>query len=299
MRTNESGESPIHELRQSPVIVLGGTGMVGRFLVDRLVGAGVEIIAVSRKAQAPRPHVKWITADYTNLNLSADEPARVAFNAGPIWELPAALPALQRAGVVRVVAISSTSRFTKTTSPIKSEREVVEWLIEGEANTQAYCEKYGIAWTILRPTVIYAEGQDRSITRLATLIRRFRVLPVAGHALGRRQPVHADDLAAGAIAAAVSTAAENRSYDLPGGETLSYRAMCERIFEGMGYRPRIISVPPPIWRLGLSGASALMPGITTAMGTRMAEDLTFDPFEAERDFGWHPRGFRPHFKSVE
>jgi nucleoside-diphosphate-sugar epimerase len=148
----------------------------------------------------------------------------------------------------------------------------------------------------LRPTVIYAEGQDRSITRLANLIRKFRVLPVAGSAQGRRQPVHADDLAAGAIAAAVSAAAENRSYDLPGGETLSYRAMCERIFEGMGYRPRIISVPPAIWRLGLSGASVLMPGITTAMGTRMAEDLTFDATDAERDFDWHPRAFRPQFQ---
>jgi len=296
---NESEPSPLDELRQSPVIVFGATGMVGRFLVDRLVGSGVETIAISRREQAPRPHVKWITADFTNLNLGADESARVAFNMGPIWKLPAALPGLHQAGVVRLVAISSTSRFTKTTSPIKSEREVVDWLVEGETKTQAYCEKHGIAWTILRPTVIYAEGQDRSITRLANLIRRFRVLPVAGGALGKRQPVHADDLAAGAIAAAVSVAAKNRSYDLPGGETLSYRAMCERIFEGMGYRPRIVSVPPAIWRLGLSGASVLMPGITTAMGTRMAEDLTFDPTEAERDFGWRPRGFRPHFKRVE
>lgn len=297
--SNESEVSPLRELRQSPVIVLGATGMVGRFLVDRLVGAGVETIAVSRRAQSPRPHVKWITADFTNLNLGADQSARVAFNMGPIWKLPGALPALCNAGVVRLVAISSTSRFTKTTSPIKSEREVVDWLIEGEAKTQAYCEERGIAWTILRPTVIYAEGQDRSITRLANLIRRFRMLPVAGEALGRRQPVHADDLAGGAIAAAVSAAAVNRSYNLPGGETLTYRAMCERIFEGLGYRPRIISVPPQIWRLGLSGATLLMPGITTAMGSRMAEDLTFDPTDAKRDFGWHPRGFRPDFKSAE
>ena len=293
---NESEVSTLRDLRQSPAIVFGATGMVGRFLVDRLVGGGVETIAISRRAQAARPRVKWITADFTNLDLGAHDHARVAFNMGPIWKLPAALPALHEAGVVRVVAISSTSRFTKTTSPIKSEREVVGWLIDGETQTQEYCEKHGIAWTILRPTVIYAEGQDRSITRLANLIRRFRVLPVAGRARGRRQPVHADDLAAGAIAAAVSAAAENRAYDLPGGETLTYHAMCERIFEGLGYPPRIISIPPALWRLGMSGASVLMPGITTAMGTRMAEDLTFDAAAAERDFGWHPRGFRPQFQ---
>lgn len=294
--TEDPGVSPLQGLRQSPVVVLGATGMVGRFLVDRLVLAGVEVIAVSRSAQSLRPHVQWITADFEHLKLEAADSARVAFSMGPIWELPNAIPALHRAGAVRLVAISSTSRFTKTASPVESEREVVGWLIEGEAKTQVACEEHGIAWTILRPTVIYAEGQDRSITRLANLIRRFRMLPVAGDALGRRQPVHADDLAGGAIDAAASAATANRSYNLPGGETLTYRAMCERIFEGLGYRPLVISVPPQLWRLGLSGASLLMPGITTAMGSRMADDLIFDSTEAERDFGWHPRGFRPDFK---
>jgi len=294
--TSEPNVPLIDELRKSPAVVLGGTGMVGRFLIGHLTDAGVEIIASTRQVLAPRARVRWVTADYAALRLGPTDSPRVAFNMGPIWELPSALPALQDAGVRRLVTLSSTSRFTKAASPIKYEREVAGWLIEGEQKTQAYCELHQIAWTILRPTVIYAEGLDRSITRLANLIQKFRVLPVAGDALGRRQPVHADDLALGAIAAAMSPAAENRAYDLPGGETLTYRAMCERIFEGMGYRPRVVPVPPLAWRIGMSGASLFMPGITTAMGSRMAEDLVFDGTDAGRDFGWHPRGFRPVFK---
>jgi nucleoside-diphosphate-sugar epimerase len=232
-----------------------------------------------------------------DLSLPPDELPRVVFSAGPIWLLPAALPVLHRAGIVRLVAFSSTSRYTKEMSPISAEREVVRLLIGGETATRDYCDNHAIAWTILRPTVIYSEGQDHSITRLANLIRRFRLLPLAGDGLGKRQPVHADDLAAGAIAAALSAATENRSYDVPGGETLSYRAMCERIFEAMDYQPRIVSVPPRVWRMGLSAAALVMPGITTAMGSRMAEDLTFDATEAQRDFGWRPRGFRPRFNS--
>jgi uncharacterized protein YbjT (DUF2867 family) len=143
--------------------------------------------------------------------------------------------------------------------------------------------------------VIYAEGRDRSITRLANLVRRFHMLPLAGDAHGKRQPVHADDLAAGAIAAAASPATNNRAYDLPGGETLSYHSMVERIFEGLGRRPRVISIPPPLWRAGLSLASILMSGVTTEMGSRMTEDLVFDAGPAERDFAWRPRGFRPRF----
>jgi len=236
-----------------------------------------------------------MTADFANVDLAGQAPVRFAFNIGPIWQLPQAIPALQRAGVTRLVTTSSTSRFTKTTSPIESERDVARWLIEGEDKTQVACEEHGIAWTILRPTVIYAEGKDRSITRLANLIRSFRVLPLAGGAPGRRQPVHADDLAGGLIDAAVSRATANRSYNVPGGDTLTYREMCERIFEGLGYRSRIISVPPSIWRMGLLAASLIMPGMTTAMGSRMAEDLTFDATDAVLDFSWKPREFRPQF----
>lgn len=281
--------------RQSSPIVLGATSLVGEFLLNRLVDAGVEVIGLSRVPQALRPGVTWLTGDLRTLDLPDERQARSAFSLSPIWHLPASLPALHRYGVIRLVAFSSTSLFTKADSPVASERYVARLLMKGEAQTQAFCQEHGITWTILRPTVIYAEGKDRSITRLAGLIRRVRWMPLAGDAVGRRQPVHADDLAAGAIAAAASPATANRAYEVPGGETLTYRAMIERIFEGMGRSPRIVSVPPPIWRLGISLASARMSGVTTEMGSRMSQDLVFDSSAAERDFDWRPRGFRPQF----
>jgi nucleoside-diphosphate-sugar epimerase len=279
----------------SPVIVLGATSLVGRFLIKRLVDTKVEVLAISRRPQAPKAGVTWIVGDLTALDLRLDETTQLAFSVSPIWLLPHALPILKAVGVRRLVVFSSTSRFTKERSPIASERAVAGFLATGEAETRSYCEKHAIAWTILRPTLIYAEGQDRNITRLAHVIRRFGVLPLAGDGAGQRQPVHADDLAVGALAAAGSTAAENRAYDVPGGETLSYRLMSERIFQGLGRSPRIVSVPPAVWRLAFTFISPLLPGITTAMGSRMAEDLIFDPAAAERDFLWKPRGFQPVF----
>src|SRR5450755_1937453 len=105
------------------------------------------------------------------------------------------------------------------------------------------CERSNIAWTILRPTLIYAEGRDTNITPLSRLIRRFGFMPLVGGAPGLRQPVHAEDLAIGAIAAASSPAAANKFYSLPGGETLSYREMIGRIFDGLRLPRRTISVP--------------------------------------------------------
>ncbi len=33
----------------------------------------------------------------------------------------------------------------------------------------ATCERYNVGWTILRPTLIYAEGRDGNVSRLARL----------------------------------------------------------------------------------------------------------------------------------
>jgi nucleoside-diphosphate-sugar epimerase len=121
--------------------------------------------------------------------------------------------------MTRLVAFSSTSRFTKQTSDVPEERAVAASLAEAEAEVERFCAEQGVAWTILRPTLIYDEGRDGNVSRLAGLIRRFGVLPLSGGGEGLRQPVHAEDLAVGALRAAGSPAAENKAYDLVGGET--------------------------------------------------------------------------------
>lgn len=281
------------------VLVLGATSLVGRFLLPRLQGGVVCALSRSPPSDAPAGAV-WIAGDLTDPDLPARLPeVATVFSLMPIWLIPPVLPVLKAKGVRRVVAFSSTSRFTKENSPEASERATAWKLAAGEAATMAACEAAGADWTILRPTLIYAEGRDGNVSRLARLIARFGALPLAGHGEGLRQPVHADDLAIGALAAATSDAARNRAYDLPGGETLSYRDMAGRVFEALGKRPRMVSVPPLAWKLGVTLAAPLLPGATKAMGSRMAEDLIFDPGPAARDFGWAPRRFHPDFTGVE
>ena len=195
----------------------------------------------------------------------------------------------------RVVAVSSTSRWTKAASPHPAERDVARRLAQGEAALEAWAAPRGIGWTVLRPTLIYAEGRDANVSRLAALARRWRVLPLAGDGAGLRQPVHAQDLARGVLQALESPSAAGRAYDVPGGETLSYRAMCERVFEGLDRRPRLLTLTPAAWRLALALAAPLLPGATAAMGARMGQDLAFDAAPALRDFGWTPRAFHPRF----
>jgi nucleoside-diphosphate-sugar epimerase len=279
----------------TPVLVLGATSLIGRFALPRLRAAGTAHLALSRTAD----QAGWTKADLADPDLASKLPVcPTVLSLSPIWHLPRALPALKARGMTRLVAVSSTSVFTKAASPDAYEQGVVKRLADGEADVRRFCEAQGVAWTILRPTLIYAEGQDQNVTRLARLIRKLGVLPLAGSGAGLRQPVHADDLAGAAIAAAASAAARDKAYDLPGGETLTYRQMAERVFEGLGRKPAIVSVPQGLWTLAFALARPLLPGATAQMGARMSEDLAFDGSAAARDFGWSPRAFRPDFSSM-
>jgi len=281
---------------RTPVLVTGATSLIGRFAVPRLQAMGVEFHAISRTApDAPG----WVRGGLSDPGLDARLPeCPTVLSLSPIWHLPPGLKALKAKGMQRLVAFSSTSVSTKASSPNAYEQGMVRRLAEGEDAVRAFCAANGVAWTILRPTLIYAEGQDQNVSRLAGLIGRLGFLPLAGKGEGLRQPVHADDLAAAAIAATASQAAENRAYDLPGGETLTYRQMAERVFEGMGRRPAIVPLPEGLWRLAFALARPFLPGATAQMGARMSEDLAFDGTAAAADFGWNPRPFRPDFNSL-
>ncbi len=109
------------------------------------------------------------------------------------------------------------------------------------------------------------------------------------------QPGNAGILAIGAIAAASSSSAANKFYSLPGGETITYREMIGRVFDGMRLPRRTISIPVVVWKIAFVFAKRLFPGANVAMGIRMTKNLTFDPLPATRDFGWNPRDFHPVF----
>ncbi|WP_320109658.1 epimerase [Rhodopseudomonas sp. P2A-2r] len=211
-------------------------------------------LALSR-ASRQSVGVRWIRGDLSMpQNLSAAD-VSVIYCTAEIGLLADALPYLMSASLKRVVAFTSTSIVTKIESEIPAERELLQRLADGERRLIATCERLGIGWTILRPTLIYAEGRDGNVSRLARLIGRFGVLPLMGSGAGLRQPVHAQDLAIGALRAAASAAAANKIYALPGGETLSYREMAGRVFDALG-RPRRIFRR----RHGCGGSHLLWPG---------------------------------------
>jgi len=278
---------------QSSALVAGATSQIGRFLLPRLQAAGITVTALSRQPQLNIVGVTWQPADL----LTSSLPVNVSqlFYIAPLPLLPPLLARLPiDASLNRVIAFSSTSRFTKADSPDPNERAIATQLIEAETAFIAICQRRGIVWTLFRPTLIYGCGMDKNVTFIANFIRRFGFFPLLGQGMGLRQPVHADDLAAACLQASLSPATANKAYNLSGGQTLSYREMVETIFYHLGKKPRIIKVKPSLFNL-LTHSIAWLPAfahLSTAMIARMNKDLCFEHTEAYHDFGYQPRMFK-------
>jgi nucleoside-diphosphate-sugar epimerase len=281
--------------KRTECLVIGGSGLVGGYLVDHLARRHGRVFAISRSPRSTTAGVEWIHADLTRPDTLKLPDFTTLYCTCDAVLLAKALPLILSSSVNRVVALSSTSVLTKQDTEVAEERETIRKLTDAEQTIAKLCDQRRVSWTILRPTLIYAEGRDTNITPLSRLIRRVGFMPVVGGARGLRQPVHAEDLAIGAIAAAESPAASNKFYSLPGAETLPYREMVGRVFDGMGRPRRLVSVPPWLWRVIFAMAKPLFPTANVAMGLRMMKDMTFDATPAVEDFGWNPRRFHPVF----
>ena len=280
---------------QGNLLVIGARSLIGRRMREAVTDWPDEVRFTSRRPLSGQslifdldhPDAFSPDMDFTNVVMCS-----------PIWlASDAVLERLVRLGMKRLIAFSSTSRLTKGESPEPAEREIVAQLAQGEARIAQFCAARGVAYTILRPTLIYDEGQDENISQIASLIRKLGFFPVCGQACGLRQPVHARELARAAIQALPAEAAFNRAYNLSGGEALTYRAMVERIFRGLGKTPLIVSLPLEVWRFALGALDWLRPNKTLKrninMAARMNVDLWFDHAAASHDFGYAPGPFTP------
>lgn len=287
-------------MAECQVGVLGATSLVGESLLPLLTQAGCRVTGYSRRAARPAGDgVMWRRLPTSSLPSSlaplsggeGDLPLWICV--APIWMLPEHFTLLEEHGARRLVALSSTSRFTKDDSTDPEEQAVARRLTEAEAHVQAWAENRGVEWVVLRPTLIYGLGRDKNIAEIVRFIRRFGFFPLFGKANGLRQPIHAADVAGACVAALRAPAAANRAYNISGGETLTYRDMVGRIFTALGRAPRLLTVP--LWVFGLAVAILrCLPRYrqwTTAMAERMNRDLVFDHAEAAQDLGFKPGAF--------
>ncbi len=275
-------------------LVFGATGQIGCALLPLLHAEGIAVRAVSRQPphDAEAAGLQWIRADLEHPEAQVPHDCDVIFSLGPLdafsrWQ--------ERVGPIapRVVAFGSTSIATKNASSDAAERALAQRLRTAEDKLMTFAASHAISMSILRPTLVYGCGRDRTLTRIAALARRHGLFALPRSAIGLRQPVHVDDLAAAALACARQPNCGGRAYDLPGGETVCYRDMVARVLAAFQPRPRLLSLPDGVFRLLLRSASAFGALGDAGRGVvdRLDQDLVFDAAAAHTDFRYAPRAF--------
>jgi nucleoside-diphosphate-sugar epimerase len=268
------------------ILVVGGSSQIGHFLLPRLETGGEAIVALSRVSQPARDGVQWLRGSLPDA-LPALPVLSAIISFGPLQALADWLERSPPSAAPRVIATSSMSAETKRDSTVAAEREIARQLRAGEAALAEVCARLGCACTVLRPTLVYGAGMDKSLTPIARRAMRTRLFPLpAGR--GLRQPVHADDIAQAVLAALECPAAAGRVIPIGGGERLVYAQMFARIRQSLSCATVPVRVPAWLLRLG----QRLWPPLRGPL-SRLDCDLVADNGELQRLLGIQPRPFQP------
>ncbi len=276
------------------ILVFGATSQIGHFLLPALRVRGEPVLAVSRRpsAQRAREGVCWIQGSLPDA-VPEHRDISVIISFAPLlalakWMEQAALPLAPR-----VIATSSMSALSKQNSPVLAERIVAQQLRDGEAALASVCARHGAAWTVLRPTLIYGAGMDKSLTPIARRAARWRIFPLLSGD-GLRQPVHAEDVALAVLAALDQLASAGWILSIGGGERLSVAQMFDRVRQSLAVTS--LPLPLPAWLLRFG--SHVLPYLRGPL-CRLDSDLLADNTQLTRLLGVQPRPFCPDARCLE
>lgn len=271
------------------VFVTGGTGLVGRHVIEQLVARGDTVRALARSDAAANEIAGLgatpVRGDLTSAGSLAAimEGAAAVVHAGAVvlsrrdWQhfhatnvAPTGAVAQAAAELgARLVHISSVAVYGRRTTYDGGPRSVTEAfgmdrpLFPGDHYARSKREAEQAVWEVarhsglkavaLRPCVIYGEGDRTFGTRVARILRRTRgVAPLIG---GGRQPmsvVYAGNVAAAALCA-IDRPHVTGPFNVANDGDLSTRAFLELFARGLGLRLRGIAVPRRL-ALGTAGA---------------------------------------------
>jgi NADH dehydrogenase len=230
------------------VAVTGAFGFTGRALAERLLGAGHEVVTLTRRTGAGDPLADRVTirpfrtASRDELAVSL-EGVETLFNTywlrfprggatfeGAVARSADLVAAARQSGVRRIVHVSVVNAAPDAETPY----------VRAKAALEAVVRASGLEWAIVRPTLTYGPN-DILINNLAWALRRFPVYGLPG--LGRYtvQPVHVDDVARICVEAA--TGESGHVVDAAGPETLAYRELVDRVRAAVGSRSLVVPMP--------------------------------------------------------
>jgi len=234
------------------ILVTGATGLVGRLLVEELIGRGADVRAATRRPEtAGLPEGVTLGGGFEGVDAVFLHPRAVGdydeFLAEARWH-----------GVRKVVALSAMN----VDDPLEEQpsRQAGDRNKEAEAAAVAS----GLSWTSLRAST-FASNTARAF---GPQVRGGDVVRYV-YATFEEAPIDERDLAAVAARALTGDEQDGRRLELTGPQSLSHEAMVSIIGTVLGRPLRFEEIPPAAAIEGMTAAG--MPrGFVTALMERYA-----------------------------
>jgi len=236
---------------QSPsmrrVFVTGGTGFVGRAVIQALRAEGCAVRCLVRRGSerdlrglGAIERIEGDVMSRQSLEHAMDGCDAVIHLVGIIREHPAVGVTFERVhtqgtiNVLEAAAAVGARRYVHmsalgTRSGARSRYHRTKWSAEEAVRASP------VPWTIFRPSIIYGRG-DGFVTVLARMIQRLPIVPIIGAGRQRLQPVPVVDVAQGFVRALTLDASVKHTYDVGGPEPVTMVDLIDRVAAAMGRR---------------------------------------------------------------
>ena len=286
------------------VLIAGGTGFIGRRVVDELLAKGGHRILVMTRDPArtrPKAGVEYIRGDVTD-PASLESATRgvdvvvhtVQFPNHPVenprkgWTYEQVdgdgtgrmATAAAKNGVKRFVYLGGAGTRPGRTEPWFRAKERAEAAITAS----------GMEYVILRPSWIYGPD-DRSMNKFVAFVKYLPVVPVIGSGQERVQALHVEDVGKVVAAAVDEPDAANRVFELGSSPPLTMDEIIRTIMRVLGKRKPLLH--QPAWFVKIPAAAIqYLPNAPLSPGAVdfITMDEQVDPSAAEQVFGIQ---FRP------
>ncbi|MBV8398504.1 MAG: complex I NDUFA9 subunit family protein [Acetobacteraceae bacterium] len=242
----------------SVVTVFGGSGFLGRRVVDRLAAGGATVRVAVRHPERVSAGAKSggtgrITSVFADIRNEASVASAVA---GATAVINAVSAYVEKAGttytavhvdgarhVARQCVQNGVSRLMHVSGIGADAGSLAPYIRARGQGEQRVREAFPAA-TIIRPSVMFAA--DGGLVRsLAAVIRQAPAIPLIAGGNTRLQPVHVCDVAAAVELCLRDPAARGLVYELGGPQTYTLRQIVGMVADKLGRHP--LNVPVPLW----------------------------------------------------
>ena len=202
------------------------------------------------------------------------------------------VPAALRGGVDDFILVHTTGIYSKYKAAGEEYRKTEHKLTE---LINRYRSKgRNIAITILRPTMIYGDLNDKNVATFIKMVDKLRIFPTVNGAHYDLQPVWCGDLGKAYFDVMTNwEVTQNKEYILSGKEPIQLRKMFEVMAKQLGVKNVFISCPYPIAYVG----ACVIYFLTfkkidyREKVQRLVEPRAYSHEKATKDFGYDPVSF--------